>query len=582
MALASASQDDFSAGIFRGRKAPPGAVYDAVNGLIDDTGLLYKRGGSAYWSTSNASTLTRLATAYMVGPKAQRVVAWGASDLFVFDASPAPVAFTMSPSGAYGRPVSVGGLLIWERNESAGNELLLYGGSLTPPAAATFNTVTVTIDSATVTKTAGTSWVGTATPGMILRLTVGSATIYGIVRTVDSANQVTLVDPWTGPTTSTTSYELVGLKGWPILLDAPIAANIYLGSAGSPARLLLALGNRVYESARGNPLDVDSDVYHELPPAMEITGIQGVGDSALVFGSTGVWALGNLNLDPIDAFGNIQQTVEQVTGDVILWGEAGITPWAGGAIVPAIDDIYLLGLDGATVPITGDSENEKVRRLYRSYTKTAGYLPGTSCVHRGHLFMSVMNGSTVVDTLVCRLDRGSPWTRWSGHAAGAGFAVLPSTSSVAPKLLSVASQRVTDLSGTLDPVAGNSADADATVPSLTVITRDYPLSAGGAHGFCKRLRVRAEVTDDANGATAAAAATVEYSSDADGGTFTALTEKGEQNGGSGWATSTGALYWWALVGKRRERIRFRLVFSGGTASTILRSIELLLRPTGKQ
>ena len=42
MALAETLQDDFGFGIFRGRKSPANAVYDVVNGLVDDEANLFK------------------------------------------------------------------------------------------------------------------------------------------------------------------------------------------------------------------------------------------------------------------------------------------------------------------------------------------------------------------------------------------------------------------------------------------------------------------------------------------------------------------------------------------------------------
>jgi hypothetical protein len=51
----AALQRDFSAGMFRGVREdliPPNGVYDATNGLLDNTGLIYKRGGSTYRSSA--------------------------------------------------------------------------------------------------------------------------------------------------------------------------------------------------------------------------------------------------------------------------------------------------------------------------------------------------------------------------------------------------------------------------------------------------------------------------------------------------------------------------------------------------
>jgi hypothetical protein len=48
--------------------------------------------------------------------------------------------------------------------------------------------------------------------------------------------------------------------------------------------------------------------------------------------------------------------------------------------------------------------SEPITALYRSYVN-AGYRPGQACVYRGHYFLPILNGETVVDMLVCRIDR---------------------------------------------------------------------------------------------------------------------------------------------------------------------------------
>jgi hypothetical protein len=82
--------------------------------------------------------------------------------------------------------------------------------------------------------------------------------------------------------------------------------------------------------------------------------------------------------------------------------------------------------------------------------------------------------------------------------------------------------------------------------------------------------------------SSAADVTPEFSSDQDDGVWVELTERGEQGGAAGWAGSDGSKYQWALVAKRRERLRLRLTVTGVTARFVLRSIELMLRPSGKQ
>lgn len=589
VALASQTQDDFSGGMYRGRKAPANALYDLVNGLINDEGLPFKRGGSTYKSGANSTAaIEGLIDGYVSA--GQRTVFWSetAEDVYALDSNDSSVVSVSLANNTwrkFARGVVVGGVLWVPATKIAGSTSLLplgYAGTRKTADAAAFS-MTATNGSKTVTG-AATSFLSTVDAGMFVERIGGvDLGVGGIVRSVTSDTSLELVSAWP-LITATTTGQITRFASPAALLDSLSTDPVYVATAGQ--RLIAAQGSRVNFTQRGGGLaGANSGIvdYHQLPEAALITGAASINDIALIFTTAGVWGISNMVLDPIDDFGNFQHTVEQVNRDLILWGDPGIAAWSGVLVVPAVDDVYLFGPGSPPVPITGPraDTDASIRNLYRSYV-TAGYQPGMASLHRGHYFLPIMNGTTVVDVLVCRLDRGFAWTRWSGHATGGAYAQRVGSSTRSPKLLGINGQRVTDLTGCFDPVAGNSADADATIPSLTIITRDYPLSNGNQHGFCQRIRVRAEVTDDANGATAAAAATVEYSSDADGGTFTALTATGEQDGAAGWTTSTGAKYWWALVGKRRERIRFRLTFSGGTASTILREITLLLRPSGRQ
>jgi hypothetical protein len=139
---------------------------------------------------------------------------------------------------------------------------------------------------------------------------------------------------------------------------------------------------------------------------------------------------------------------------------------------------------------------------------------------------------------------------------------------------------VTDLTGAFAPTAANAVEADGTVPDCTITTRDY--STSQQHGFVRRARLRYELTDDGSAATAAPTVALAYSSDQDAGAFSTLTDKGLQGGGTGGAVSAGDKYNWWTVGKKRERIRYRITQTGAAASFVLRSLEMLVRPSGKQ
>jgi hypothetical protein len=740
--LASTATDDFGAGVYRGRKAPKNAAYDLVNVLINDEGIPFRRGGTAYYSSSAApGDLDRMVVAYMRAVSANRVIVSTTTARYVLNGSLAPV--TADNAEIDSRPALVGDYVAFVNDPTT---IVLYAGSLMPAQYAT-GTVSVTAGSTSVTG-AGTSWLANADGGMILATGSQGA----VVKSVTTDTALTLADPWPGSTAAGAAYSLENTLYVTVFGTGATRSFVAAAGAGSP-RLLHCIGNRVYFSERGDPLSFAETDYHQMPSL--ITGAEGRGDSALIFTTAGMWQVGNLSFDAVDAYGNIQHTVEEVNKDVILWDNDGIAGFAGGVVIPAIDDVFLTTGDGLKA-ITGS-----IRPLYRDYV-AAGYGTGVAAVHRGHYFLPILNGSTLVDTLVCRLDRDHAWTRFAGHAAGRGYAQMIAEAATQPKLLGLAGARVTDLTGCFDPTSANATDADSTTSDLVIETRDFP-TGGNQHGFAQRLRTRyemdgveqaysddferadetpiaspylnwltggkpnlaggscvdsggfvsattrpetigpnctvtanfdaqavqdgftfyfvgARLTAHSNSAggyraqlvpgtgsgwkvvlrrgssagtviatsattnyldisgirlacdgdqivgslkvsgnwteaitvtdatypaagyvgfgistflgspvgiedfawTVRPAVSVAFSSDADAGTFTDLTEKGEQGGGSGWADSDGSAYQWATVAKRRERIRFRVTVAGATASFVLRTLELLTRPTGKQ
>jgi hypothetical protein len=758
VALSSILQDDFSTGIWRGRRAPGDTAYDLVNLLINDESQPFRRGGSAYVTTSDAGgALFSLKASYYPVPSAQRTIAFSATNHYAVNGT-SFATLGHDGGGPYPPPVpsriaAAGRFTTWPL-VLAGPQILgtAYGGSL-KSSSYTAGTVAVTNGSTSVTGT-GTSWSANVDAGMIMVIS-GGGNDYYLVKNVASNTSLTLDQPWQGSTGSGLTYSayvITFINDYTDVFQPVLSTNARPYAAYVGSRLLFAYGTRVAFSSRDDQVLQGASDYHELPGDAFIVGLDGIGDTAYVFTTAGVWSIQNLLLDAVDGFGNVQHTLGPLNKNVICWGDAGIAAWDAGLIVPAVDDVHVLAPDGSSRAIS-----EAIRPLYRSYVK-AGYQPGLAAVHRGHYFLPVLNGTTWVDTLVCRLDRGLAWTRWSGHAASVGFASQVGASSRSPKLYAVAGQRVVDLTSTFDPDASNATDADGTTPTVTIITRDYPTGANQP-GFAQKLRARYELTDDGNNddfedtadgnlgspweawttdppvisdgiafgdasgsgfrdaqrpesvgpdcfcqielskhmttatnegfgvgarltahsgtangymlevaagavkiqkgaafstiattfmattmidglrivatgtsikgyvrqngawsqvvtatdatysaagypgfwiqfgaasspgvdkvlwgsGTAPPTVTPEFSSDADGGVFVELADRGQQNGGpSGWVESDGSLYQWATVGKRRERIRFRVTLAGACASFVLRSIELLLRPSGRQ
>jgi hypothetical protein len=588
--MPSLLDDDFSKGIVRsveGQRIPKGGVYDCVNGLLDDDLGIYRRGGSAYKSGSNAgSTLVGLWDGHT--PAGQRTLMWSASASYVLaadDSAPTQLGTTLLQR-PWSRGVALRGIALFPCDTAIGR-VRAYAGSRIAAGAYQPAGVSLTVaqGSKAVTASGG-------TPALLANVDAGSLIEYatttafpqvtsvGVVASVESNTALTLVEPWAGPSGT---FTMSGADPTVIVLFrgnttfTPIAygsssgttdqfTNVssphYLAVAGD--RLVIAVGSQVRFSGRGNPDLFSEDDWHKLPAGAIATGADAIRDTVIVFTTAGVFAVTNMAYDLSDAYGNPQQSIEPVSG-LVLWGDPGIVSYRGGLIVPAVDDVYLFGLDGTEDPISA-----AIRPLYRAYVK-AGYQPGTAMVHRGHYFLPIVNGTTLVDVLVCRLDGGAPaWTRWDGHAASGAYAQRIGASTRTPALYGVKSERVVDASGCFTPASGNKSDADSTAHVLTIITRDYSVKAM-VKAMWREVRARFELTDAA----------------ADNPTLTAEHAVGPVAGESwtsigSWAEGTGEAPTRLAVGKSAQTIRFRLKTSGAAASCAVRSLEVFYRGSRKR
>lgn len=574
--MATYEQADFAGGIYRGRKAPANTVFDCLNGLVNDEGHLFRRGGSAYFSTSDAAaTLLRVAAPYLpaVGPRP--VAAASGTRLYAYTTGGTPTLLSSSIATP-GRFVTVSGVALAPIGAAT---LVAYGGSL---KTASYSTGSIpggfTVNSPILTGS-GTSWLANVDPGMLVNVSAP----YGpfVVASVDSNTQITLTAPapLTFPVISYSLDPLFTLSGQggaatnlfrsgPAFTAPPIGARSFLAAVGGgSSRLVMTIGNRAYMSASGHPGVFDSSIYVEVPSGAEIVGAEGIGEAALLFTTSGVWRVGNLSLDAEDDFGNVQWTVDQPYKDLSLWGDLGIAGWVGGIVAPCLDDVYVLGLDGGARAITGNRwrEDGGIRALYRSYV-AAGYTPGQSTVHRGHLFLPIVNGTILIDVLVCRLDGGVAWTRWAGHGSGLGYAQM--VGSGAPKLLGINGLRVTNLTSCLDLV-GNASEADGTTHTFTKDSNDVDLGPGLRPDTAEKVRY---VYETAGGTPTI---TVSHAVGPEGASYTAATLKR----GGGASDGTGYSAW--RVGKSAERIRFRFTTSSAVTSLILRRMEVTIRQAGQ-
>lgn len=571
---ATSGQADFGAGIWRTPEAPKNAAFDLVNLLLDDQGQPFRRGGSAYKTTADATaTLKGLADVHVAAGR--RTYVWEGTRLYVVNADDQTLtAFAFANSNIapndLARGVVVGGIFFVPSRAGTAiteGQFAFHAGSR---KAANYSTGTVTVTNGSRTVTgAGTSWAANADAGMIL--TTPAGLVYMPVQSVDSDTQLTLVDPWPKATAAGTTYTLFAAESGNFRPDQGWSTGglpLFLASVGTVPRLVGGMANRVYFSAPGDPFTKAATDYHELPAGEVVIGLEGVGDTCVVFTANGAWAIENMDFDPLDDAANIQHTVRQLN-EVVLLGDAGVARWRGALLVPAVDDVFLMPLDGEPIPVS-----EGIRPLYRKYVRD-GYSPGIATVHRGHYFLPIVNGTTLVDVLVCRLDRpygnqysrsGYPWTRWSGHAAGIAYTQRIGATTRSPKLFSIAGLRVTELTDAWAPSASNAAEADASVHTFKVETRDLATPSRGKGSRVTRVKVRYEAA-----AAGAVAVTAAVASGLEGAAYTALSLARDGGGGASDGQDESE---WTIVNVRAPAVRFKIESSSALSGFTLRSVSV--------
>ena len=458
--------------------------------LADDDGSIYKRGGSE--NVANAD--------------------FGDSLQFVWDgyldAGRRSVIASKTAFGVIGSdeatPLSLGGsgYTLPKRAAEVASTLFLpggriYGGSR-KTADYTTGTVTVTNGSKIVTG-AGTLFSANVDPGMLLR--IGVARVYPVA-SVDSNTQITLRDNYEGATAAGATYALRRVEP----ITTPYRdADVMCECAN---RLIVCQGNAVWHSEPLKPHHMQAtiqpsatvvDNVHYLSGGVRILGAAAVGiDQLLVFHTEGVTAIANMALGIVDNFGTPQRRIDQLSGEIILWGAAGIASHRQAAIIPAQDGIYLM--DGEGEP---DLISRTINPRYREYVRL-GYAPGLAFVHREHYFLPVLDVSgDPVDLLCCRLDRPYrsreqtfwPWGTITEKIT-AGTQRASSGSGEQPKLLAAANDgRLIDCSGYFRPDASNAYDHDGVAfPRPEVVTRDFP-NAQGAIGRARRFRLYHELEE---------------------------------------------------------------------------------------
>lgn len=495
--LAWVGQQDFAIGAVRSvarHLIPASGVYSIENGLLDDDGSIYRRGGSEYLSTVFGSGGLRWVWDGHLAA-GQRTVFADASDFGVLAADGVtPVSLGGSGLSAPVRAVVVGGMLFIPGGT-------IYGGSLLAADYST-GTLSVTNGSAVVTG-AGTAFLANVDAGMLLR--VAGTGRYYVVASVDNDSQVTLADAYEGSTAAGQAYALTRLGS----AASPYRqADIYATVA---ERLVTVEGARVYFSGARSELGVlqthvfAATDYHELPEGARGLGAEAIRDLLIVFATDGIWTVSNTSFDLTDAAGNVQQAMQSTSQDVVLWGPAGVAQYRGALVVPAVDGVYLV--DGVSQPL---SVSDSITPLLVEHVR-AGRKPGGATVFKGHYFLPVLDSSNlVVDLLVCRLDRPVktrgrtffPWSWFTGHAGdvAALTARVSATDVRRPQLLGAGRSdgRVAKLTRVFD-VEGRPSDADGVAHRWLVESRDFATGQGNVNTV-RRARLRYELVEGSAGA----------------------------------------------------------------------------------
>lgn len=489
--LAIIKQDDFAAGILRG-VAPdvqPGlGVFNSLNGLYDDDGDIYKRGGTGYYSTLPAfqiNGLTFLWTGFLSNKAVQ--LAADKDTMYALDAAKKPVAI----GGAGSLPVlpAITANTLFMPNRVA------WGGS----AKQLYNTGTITVDPATTTVTgAGTAWSANVEAGMLLwdANTPANAKLkdyYRVVSVVDNTHLTLDRKPitTTGAAVAALDYFVSSTMTWTPPASLPAGGTLHL--AAIAGRLVVASGNRIAFSEANKPWSFLADDYHDLPQGVLVMGLGTIRDTLQVFTNYGLWSITNLSYNLTDAVGNIQQILSLLAPELSLWHESGLTEWAGRVIAPCIDRVYLI--DGMSAPV---SLSDSVTPLYMQYIR-GGFRPGGTKVFRNTFFLPVVKPDATATPEImfaCRVNRPVkgrltyyPWTVLTGHAAGA-VSLDVALVTQAPMLLAAHKDgRVSNFTDLFAPSRANAYDADGTVAEFDVETRDFPTGSGQPN-HVRRVRLR--------------------------------------------------------------------------------------------
>lgn len=592
-------QEDFGVGVQQ-NVAPhlidPRGLYAAFNALFNEDGSVYKRGGSVAHSDTAFGSALRGVWDGWLNPGRRTLLA-SPGDFGVLDSNDAS-------------PVNLGGAGWTVPRVAREIEDLLFigGGSIYGGSrkAADYvdGTVDVTQDSQTVTGN-GTAWEANVDAGMLLR--IGANDRVYVVSSVDSDTQLTLRDAYEDSTAGAANYTLRRIED----ADGPYKSCNYYAVVSR--RLTVCDNNALWFSEPGKPHVFEAtiqpsgtkvDNVHRFDEGVRLLGAESLGPGrVLVFTTHGFWVISNLSHNIVDGLGNQQHRIDQVSRDIVLWGNSGVTGWQDSLIVPGTDDIYLF--DGASEPLP---ISRSIRSLYRGYVRN-GRTVGQAHVYRDHYFLPIIEATgQPVDLLCVRLDhprrvRGEsvfPCSFMRDSGAEVSGVEVRSVSAPAeqPKLLGAAADGLLlELSHYFEPSAAVKNDHDDTTPNFEIHTRDFD-NGRQAIARWRRFRCRYEMEPvaqetpqlyaDIGSLLREEAPGVWDQEDWDnffwaaavGVEFIELEDPGPAPANAGSAAQLAQNAWDWFANSRLRYVRFRLRSADPVAKLTIRGLEIFVAETG--
>lgn len=475
-------QPSFEAGIVRAAAwhlIPSNGLYDCVDGLLDDDGQIYQRGGMGLLGTLPTPVPATWVWDGTLGPGDRTLVATAAK-FYVAAAADASLVDLGGPGLTVPtQAVEVSGLLFIGGG-------YVYGGSR---KAANFSTGTVGVTNGSTAVT-GSGFTANVDAGMLLD--TGDGRVYRVAQVV-SNTALTLAEAYGGSTDAATAYTLRRIKDVSASSYADASHYAVVGD-----RLFALEGNVLRFSEGRNPTTYAlqphsflAENQHTLPVGAQGRGLAAIRDRLLIFTTGGMYLLTNTAARITDGSGNEQQRLELAAPSLVLNSAAGLSSWNGVVVAPAQDGVFLV--DGFGPPTL---LSRSVAPLWQQYVR-GGYVAGGAEVFNNHLFLPVVSSTAVPhDVLVCRLDRvvrtrlGDvfPWTRLGGYPArNVAWAIRHASNKLLGAYSGAGAGSVTDCSTLFQAGADVlGADPGGASPLLDVISRRFVTGAGVA-SFVQRV-----------------------------------------------------------------------------------------------